>query len=124
DFLDRFGPKNIKCTGFIQFNSSEFCQILNDSKYILQLSYYECFGCSVIDGAFAGCYPIVYSQFALSELIQDNGKYFPYGNYQELGIFIKKQIYNNLSSKSFVEKYFEFFTIEKRKEKILSTINE
>lgn len=123
DFLKRFGPKNLKCTGFIKFNSSEFCDILNNSKYILQLSYYESFGCSVIDGAIAGCFPIAYSQFALSELIKFEGKIFQYNSIDRLKNFIlnhNPETYIDTGKLS--KKYLTFFSLEKRNRALTQAI--
>lgn len=122
DYLDRYSNKNFRTTGFLPFNSKEFCDILNESKYILQLSYYESFGCSIIDGAIAGCYPIVYDQFALSELIKSEGKTFPYGNIELISNFIKSDIFSDC--KKISSTYLEIFHIDSRKKLLLDAIED
>jgi glycosyltransferase involved in cell wall biosynthesis len=122
DFIKRYGTSNIKLTGFVKFNSDEFCEILESSKYILQLSYYESFGCSVIDGAILGCYPIVYSQFALEELIQKHGKTFPYGSKEDIADFILKNK-EFLNSTEIAKNYLSYFSIQKRVQSLFKAMD-
>ena len=120
EYLKRHSPSNIKTTGYITFNSKEFCSIMNDSKYILQLSYYESFGCSVLDGAIAGCYPIVYDQFALPELITHEGKTFPFGSIHAIKQFIEgHETFNNLENSQHVLNKFSYQT---RRDQLLKNI--
>lgn len=120
DYFNRYAPPNVKTIGFIPFNSKDFCDVLNDSKFILQLSYYESFGCSVIDGAIAGCYPIVYNQFALSELITGQGKIFTYGDYRGIANFIKQNKPHHPNETSIF--YLNSFHINRRKQSLLELL--
>src|SRR5690606_15759386 len=54
----------------LPFRGQKFNQLLNESKFIAQLSTHESFGCAVVDGALMGCVPLVYNRFALAELVE------------------------------------------------------
>lgn len=63
---------NLTCTGFI--SDDDLIKHVNSSKFYLQLSEHEGFGCSVIDAALLGAFPIGFSNFALTEVIDGIGK--------------------------------------------------
>ncbi len=77
-------PSNLRRLGAMDFGSKSFNDELNSAKIIMQLSHYESFGAAVVDGALRGCYPIVYSQYALSEIVSDYGDQCEYGQVDQL----------------------------------------
>ena len=79
-YLQNQAPKNFRVLGYLHFNGENFVRILNESKFILQMSFYESFGCSVIDAAHLGCYPITTSNYSLLEVTYGVGSVCKYGD--------------------------------------------
>lgn len=80
-------PQNLKLAGFLDYRGQDFINLLNRSKVIVQLSYYESFCASLIDGAMMGCSPIAWDRAALPETLHGLGQVIPYN---DLEMMIKK----------------------------------
>lgn len=117
-FFDKFAPKNFRYTGFLPFRGFEFNELLNTSKFILQLSYYESFGCSVIDGSVMGCYPITTNQFSLFEVTNGIGDTVAYNDLNDLQVTIEKRAKENIDVEKISKSSFEKFPFEARKNKL------
>ena len=113
--------KNISMLGFLPL--SEFNEVLNQSKFYLQLSIHEGFGCSIVDAALVGCYPIVFDRYAMSEVVGGCGEIIEFEN---IGL-IKYKI-EELENKKFnVDEiqlhYLNKFPSEEREKKLINLIN-
>jgi len=122
NFIHNQTPKNFRATGFLPFMEDEFVKTLNDSKYILQLSYYESFGCSVTDAAVLGCYPIVTNQFSLFEVGEGIGKSFAYGELNQIADFIQAHSDQDVSVDEIQSAVYSKFPFDKRKNAILASV--
>lgn len=110
--------KNLTLTGFLQ--DKELVQILSDSKFYVQLSEHEAFGCSVIEAGICGCNLIVSSKSALPEVVSDNGVSFTPDDIDEIKHYIIDNIqFGAFDSKQISEKLLEKFSVAKRKEALL-----
>lgn len=74
------GLKNLTTTGFLEYQSRPFLEVLNQSKVALQLSSYESFGAAIIDAGLCGCEMLVFNSGALAEVVSDSGNLVPYGD--------------------------------------------
>ena len=113
---------NFRWTNFLEFDGEEFNQVLNDSKVLVQLSQYESFGCSVIDGAIRGCFPITTSNLALFEVTKDVGSIVFSNN---LDIFKNKilDVFNQeIDVNETVRRALLKYPLENRKKSILNLI--
>ncbi len=113
---------NVVLTGFM--NDTSMCDLLNRSKFYLQLSHHEAFGASVIDAALMGCYPIVYNKGSLKEVVDKEGSVFELNEI----IQVKNEILYLENSEVKVEEkrrfYQEKYSMEKRASLILSTLEQ
>ena len=102
---------NLTMTGFLP--DEDLDDLLNESKYYVQLSHHEGFGCSIVDAALMGCYPIVFDRFAMPEVVEGCGSIVP----PESVELVKQEILKGPSVE--VEKmrvfYQDKFPMEKRK---------
>lgn len=91
---------NLTLFGELTYGSNEFKRVLNQTKIIVQLSRYESFCSSILEGAMCGAFPIVYNRFALPELIREVGHVVEFGNLGELSMLIhahlEKPVYRPL----------------------------
>lgn len=82
--IESRGLKNLHLTGFLPFQGVEFEKIIGESKIVLQPSFCESFGAAVVDAGLRGCYPIVFSQFALTEVVDQIGTAVTYNDLNTL----------------------------------------
>lgn len=121
-FFNTQAPKNFRFTGFLPFRGEEFNSLLNDSKFIVQLSYYESFGCSVIDGSLMGCYPITTNQFSLFEVSEGIGTSVTYNDLNSLRQVIEEKANSDVDVQEISRKSLEKFSFDKRKDQILASV--
>ena len=121
-FFNQQAPGNFKYTGFLNFQGKEFLEILNNSKFALQLSRYESFGCAIVDAAIMGCYPISTSNFSLYEVVEGIGSVIP-----EEDIFYLKDLIENIQDVDSVEisnNFLERFSFKKREKSLNKIVTE
>lgn len=115
--------ENLELVGYLEFDSFEFNNLLNSSKFITQLSFYESFGAAVVDGAIRGCYPIVTDQFALNELIENIGIKVKYDDMNLLAEKIKRLDLETVSALDVSNHFASRYSLNLRKERILNLID-
>jgi glycosyltransferase involved in cell wall biosynthesis len=115
-------PLNLKFLGEIPYRSQEFNQVLNESKVILQLSFYESFCASLIDGAMTGCYPIAWSRTAMPETIKGLGETVDYGDLEGMSERIQPCMSQKWDPQALAEKAYQKYSLEKRMQKIREEI--
>ena len=118
EYLNELAPKNFRTTGFLPFRGPEFNSLLDESRFIVQLSFYESFGCAVLDGAIRGCYPIASSRYSLFEVASEIGTIFDHGNLKQFVDTIRKIESLEIDCDSISKKVISKFPISKRKELI------
>lgn len=118
-FFDKTASSNFSYTGFLLFNGPDFKKLLNESKFIIQLSFYESFGCAVIDGAVMGCYPMASSNFSLFEVVHGLGSTFDHGNLHQISNIFKEKINSTVSELDCSRLSLEKFPLSKREEGLL-----
>ncbi len=87
DYIDGLGIKNLKLTGFL--SNSELKNLFCESKYYVQLSEHEAFGCSVVEAGLNGCNLIISDKAALPEVVGEFASVFTPEKTQEIADFIK-----------------------------------
>ncbi len=87
DYIDSLGIKNLKLTGFLA--NSELKNLFCESKYYVQLSEHEAFGCSVVEAGLNGCNLIISDKAALPEVVGEFATVFTPEKTQEIADFIK-----------------------------------
>ena len=122
-FLRNYTTPNFSIAGPLQFRGEEFNQILNDSKFIVQLSQYESFGCAVIDGSIMGCLPITSNQVALFEVTEGIGSTFAHGDLPSIKSEILRQAGKQNDSNEISKISLGKFGLNERKRKILGSID-
>lgn len=120
--FDKVAPDNFRYTGFLKFNGEDFINLLDESKFITQLSYYESFGCSVIDGALRGCYPITTSSYALFEVTKDIGRTVDYGNLNVVKDNILEISKLEIDVNQIADKAIQIFPYNAREKAILKVV--
>lgn len=113
---------NFRFTGFLDFNGDSFNQILNESKILLQMSEYESFGCSVIDGALRGCFPITTANYALFEVTKDIGKIIEGRNLKLFKEGIIETSHQNIEVSEISQSASQMFPYDLREKAILKII--
>jgi len=116
-------PPNFRYTGFLKFRGPEFASLLNDSKFITQLSLYESFGCSIIDGVQYGCYPISTSSFALFEVTKDIGLTCAHGDLDKLRETLVSTSSEDVNVNVISKKVYEIFPYSKRCTSLLKVVS-
>lgn len=123
-FIEKNYSQNIKLKGFVNFYSEEYTELIQSSKVILQLSYHEGFGASVLDAAIYGCWPVVSCEYSLAEVIGKYGSAVNLADYDD----VHKELLRVLASEQDVDKlsqyYLEKYSLEKRSAKILNLASE
>lgn len=113
-YMDNYAAKNFSYTGFLKFNGDEFLNLLQESKFIIQMSSYESFGCAVIDGALMGCYPIASSRFSLFEVVAGIGRIYDHGNLMQLKGVLEDVSAQDINVDDISRKVLRIFPHEKR----------
>lgn len=113
--------QNLCMLGFLP--DSKFNEILNESKFYLQLSTHEGFGCSIVDAALMGCYPIVYDQYAMPEVVEGCGKIIKYLDLSSVEIAISELENIDLKVESIRSYYLDKFPEKIREEKLVKLIS-
>lgn len=105
---------NVQCYGYLKNLSEEFSKILNQSKVIFLPSMIESFGASVVEGALHGCIPLVSKNYALPEIVGDQGE--TCGSIDEYSRSLEKILRSAVSVKEVQAYYKNRFKSELRKE--------
>lgn len=122
--LKNEAPPNFRHTGFLKFRGDEFFKILNDSKFIAQLSYHESFGCAVIDAAILGCYPLTTKQFSLPEINEGLGTSVEYSDLQGLKDVILQVTSSHMDTSEISRRALTRFPLDQRQNGLLSALGE
>lgn len=112
--------KNISMLGFLPL--SEFNEVLNQSKFYLQLSVHEGFGCSIVDAALLGCYPIVFDRYAMSEVVDGCGEIIEFEDIELIKFKIEELENTNLNVEEIQLHYLNKFPSEVREKKLINLI--
>jgi len=121
-YLQEFRSRsNLSLCGFLP--DTEFYKVINESKFYLQLSMHEGFGCSIVDAALMGCFPIVFDRYAMPEVVAGCGEVIEFPKVES----VEKAIMNFENSDIDVEKirshYLEKFSESKRENKLVQLIS-
>jgi glycosyltransferase involved in cell wall biosynthesis len=113
---------NLEMTGFME--DKAMSELLNKSKFYLQLSHHEAFGASVIDAALMGCYPIVYNKGALKEVVDREGSVFELNELIKVKDEILKLANSNINVEEKRNFYQKKYSKEKRAELLLASLDQ
>ena len=112
---------NIKITGFL--SDSQFFETLQESKFYLQLSSHEGFGCSIVDAALMGCYPIVFNRYAMPEVVEDCGTVVKFLDLKSVERIINELEYSDIDVENIKVHYLNKFSEYKREAKLVELIS-
>ena len=116
---------NLQMLGYVKFGSDQFCQTLNRSRIVVQLSRYESFCSSVVEAASMGAYPVVFKRFALPELVTGVGQSVEFGNIAELSQVIESYLHQPTHSPSQISEHFlGKYPISKRQKHLIAALVE
>ena len=105
-------------TGFL--NDEELTNLFSESKFYVQLSEHEAFGCSVVEAGICGCNLIVSSKSALPEVVAENGVSFPPNEINDIKHYILDHIEDpGYSPQKISKNLLEKYSFSKRKEALL-----
>lgn len=113
--------ENISMLGFLPL--LKFNEVLNDSKFYLQLSTHEGFGCSIVDAALVGCYPIVFDRYAMSEVVKGCGEIIEFENIESIKWKIMELENSNLHVEDIQSHYLSKFPMQIREDKLNNLIS-
>ncbi|WP_348810466.1 glycosyltransferase [Flavobacterium maritimum] len=113
--------KNLSMMGFLP--TKRFNEVLNESKFYLQLSNHEGFGCSIVDAALMGCYPIVFDRYAMREVVQGCGEIIEFPNIELVQCKIRELENANLNVEDIRLHYLKKFPNESREERLVNVIS-
>lgn len=117
--------KNLNLLGYVEFGSDQFCDTLNRSRLVVQLSRYESFCSSVVEAASMGAYPVVFERFALPELVSEIGQSVEFGNISKLSNVIRTYLQQPTSNPRQISEHFlAKYPVSKRKELLIRTLKE
>lgn len=116
-------PRNLRCTGFLPYRSAEFFEILQDSKIILQLSYYESFCAALIDGTMMGAFPLAWNRAALPETLKGLGEIAEYGDFDSLAVKIRGVMTTEYDVEDLAETAREKYPLEKREKALMAELS-
>lgn len=121
EFLKDFEDcSNLLMTGYI--TDEELDTHLNESKFYIQLSQHEGFGCSIVDAALMGCYPIVYDRFAMPEVVEGCGEIVALYELDDVSSRIEKLSTQNLQVEEIRSHYQKKFSFNKRKKRLINSL--
>jgi len=86
--VEKLNIQNLKLAGFVE--DEELNSLMKESKYYVQLSEHEAFGCSVVEAGLHGCQLIVSDRSALPEVVGEHGEVFPPDDISKIKEFITK----------------------------------
>ncbi len=108
---------NVKFLGYI--DRTKLLEVYNNSKYYLQLSVFEGFGCSLCEAILSGCIPIGSNVNAIPEIINNEDFILKRRNIEDLEIVIDK-IQNYKLNSDFRQHILDSYNLIKRKEMLIS----
>ena len=117
-------PENVRIHGYL--GKEQFIKLLRSAKIYVQLSRHEAFGYSVAEAMQYGCIPVVSNCYSLPEVVGNTGLIVNDAeNYKEIaeGINILLKNYDKTLAIRCIERVNNLFSLNKRSEKILDTIN-
>ncbi len=112
--------QNLNMLGFLP--EEKFNETLNESKFYLQLSTHEGFGCSIVDAAIMGCYPIVYDMSAMPEVVAGCGKIVKFMDMGSVKRAISELENSDIDVESIRSHYLAKFPEKLREEKLVELI--
>ena len=119
--IEKIVGANFKITGFL--SQQDFDEILMSSRFYLQLSAHEGFGCSIVDAAIRGCWPIVYDKFAMPEVVEGCGSVVDNSLEMVAEEIREKWTNGNISADKLNKHYLGKFPMELRRQELLSLID-
>tara|TARA_B110000285_G_scaffold224837_1_gene282201 strand:+ start:1686 stop:2732 length:1047 start_codon:yes stop_codon:yes gene_type:complete len=127
-FIGLNKPENIeKLPTNVQFISkqspNELLKYYNNSRYYLQLSITEGFGCALAEAMSCGCIPIVSSVNILPDIIGDTGYVLHERNNEELIILIQN-ITKDKSGEKSREQIVNNYSIQKREKALFKVLED
>lgn len=112
---------NLEMVGYR--TGKDLINILNGSKYYLQLSYRESFGVAVIESMACGCIPVVTNKGALPEVVGDAGIIVEFGQWDKVIDLIAKD-YDPAMGARARKRVVQLYDINVRERDILDLIQE
>ena len=121
DKIDLLQIPNLRLVGFLE--DSELAMLMSESKFYVQLSEHEAFGCSVVEAGLQGCTLIVSDKAALPEIVGSCGHIFNPEDIKMISSFIKSHMHTvDLDIEKQVECLLKRFPESRRKQELLSLI--
>jgi glycosyltransferase involved in cell wall biosynthesis len=112
--------QNLNMLGFLP--EEKFNETLNESKFYLQLSTHEGFGCSIVDAAIMGCYPIVYDMPAMPEVVAGCGEIIKFMDMGSVKRAISELENSDINVESIRSHYLAKYPEKLREEKLVELI--
>lgn len=113
--------QNLTMLGYLP--DSYFNEILNESKFYLQLSHHEGFGCSIVDAALMGCYPIVYNRYSMPEIVIGCGEIIKFLDLRSIENTIYELEKSDIDVEFIRSHYLNKFPEEAREKKLIELVN-
>ena len=110
----------MQIAGFVDDQKLE--SLMKESKYYVQLSEHEAFGCSVVEAGLFGCKLIVSNRSALPEVVGDYGQVFFPDDISEIKEFIDNDISSQRDTEPQSIDFQKRFTDSKRSSMLLEFV--
>jgi glycosyltransferase involved in cell wall biosynthesis len=112
---------NLELTGYK--GGEELVEVLNRSKFYLQLSVREGFGLAVAEAMSCGCIPVVTDRGALPEVVGDTGYVVPHGDWGKVCDIVRGE-YDPEMGKRARNRAIDLFGMEHREMAIFKIISD
>jgi len=114
-------PENVKLLGGKY--GDDLVDILSRVSVIVQVSYWESFGCSVAEAMLCECVPVVRKFASLPEVVGDAGFYVKDDSPEEVARQIRRAFQCKELQEKARQRIIEQFPLDKRQEEILAVLD-
>ena len=121
DWVDQNVGNNVSVPGYVSDESLK--EILNDTRFYVQLSVHEGFGVSIVDSALMGCYPIVFDRFAMPEVVAGCGTVIEFGHLNDVKDAILSMNTQSINVEEIRQFYLAKFPSINRENGLCSVVN-
>jgi glycosyltransferase involved in cell wall biosynthesis len=122
NYLKSIASDNVEFTDFVTDN--ELLKWYQKAKVYVQPSAHEGFGVTVAESMLCECIPVVTKKFALPEIVGKTGFYIPFGDPKATAQIILQALkVSSENGQKARERIQKNFSLKKRKEKLISIIN-
>lgn len=121
NYLKRIASKNVEFTGYVPFE--RLLELYRHAMVYAQLSCHEGFGVALAEAMACGCVPVVTKMAAIPEVVGECGIYVPYGDVKATAKAIQEAFKRRELGKCARDRVCKMFSLEKREEKLIETLN-